>query len=296
MDTNYLISVIQQNTETIKQLNERIILLEEENKQQRERICSLEQGFNQLNERDKLVKDTIVEFKENVTNIRNNLDDVMDGLINKNYTQRMTMTQAHNPNFVKQNAESSISFAEINKYKNIQNYEITIGITQQGMQKEIVNNTRQQLFNELKQHAPYNTITSLTICDELYFKQYKRTGDECHDYIKEIVRSYCYKFDINFLTYFPNLETLIVKGYGLYGLLDCLTTTKHKLVEISLKDYYLAIKNDKEITGIEEYCKMNKIKFSLTYSREDFIYRIIQCSKCVGITHLDNMLCVELFA
>jgi len=290
MDINHFINILQQNTETIKQLNERIELLEYQSTKQRERICLLEQGFKQLDERDKMVKDTIVELKENITNIKNNLDDVVDSLISKNYVQRMTMMSGHNPNFVKKNAESSNSFAEINKQK----YEITIGITKQGLQKETVDNTRRQFFNDIKQYAPYNTITTLTVSDVLYSKEYKRTGDGCHDYIKEIVKSYYYKFDIDFLTYLPNLETLIVKGYGLYGLLDCLTTTKHKLIEIKLNDYYLGFKKSKEINEIEEYCKTNNIKFSLTYSRDITIYRKFRCNVCVGVTHVDNMLCVEI--
>jgi hypothetical protein len=372
MDINYFINILQQNTETIKQLNERIKLLEEinlleksekednlttlikdvqlmklkesnknkqlkeqiellenENKQlkkqmektnanmikycdviktleyqstkQRERICSLEQGFKQLKERDKLVKDTIVEFKENVTSIRNNLDDVIDSLLDERnyiteYAKRNKITKTAGNTKIYNSNQEVITFANINKYNHITSYTVVIGIVQHRVLKETVDNTRRQLFNDIKQYAPYNTITSLTICDELYSKEYKRTGDSCYDHTEEIVKSYCYKFDINFLTYFPNLQTLIVKGYGLYGLLDCLTTAKHKLTEINLNDYYLALENDKEITGIEEYCKMNKIKFSLTYSREKVIYRKFLCSTCVGVRHVDNLLRVELFA
>lgn len=140
MDINYFINILQQNTETIKQLNERIKLLEEinlleksekednlttlikdvqlmklkesnknkqlkeqiellenENKQlkkqmektnanmikycdiiktleyqstkQRERICLLEQGFKQLDERDKMVKDEFKDLQNNVSKL-----------------------------------------------------------------------------------------------------------------------------------------------------------------------------------------------------------------------------------
>ena len=265
MDTNYLISVIQQNTETIKQL------------------------------------------KTEVEVLKNNLDEVISSLSNESehmteYAKRMTYTSAHYPTN-DNNDNKSVSFANLNKYKKITNYELKFGKIRLPMfttiKKDQVNNVSQQLFNEIKQHAPYKTITALSICDELYSTKINELKDHCHWFDQTIITSYRHNFDIDFLTYFPNLEILNISGYGLCGLLNCLTNSKHKLSEINLHDYYTSSTFDKsnkinEINDIKEYCKTNNIKFSLKYSRERVIYRDFDCNVCVGSTHVHSVLHVEI--
>jgi len=298
MDINYFINILQQNTETIKQLKEEIELLKEENKQQKE--------FNDC-------------LKIENNELKSNLNDVIDSLLNEcnhttEYAKRLTYTFAIFDNNAttkqhQQDNEDFVDFCNINKCKKLKTYKIFFNTDD-----EIFNTDDESEMNDcymqvnyydvlylMKQDAPYKTITTLEICDNLYSKSSEFVSnicDACRMCYKTTITARYHKFDIDFLTYFPNLETLIVHGYGICGLLSCLTNTNHLIIEIKFVDYYLTstegvLKQNKEINEIDDYCKANNIKFSSTYTKENIIYDTTICGYC-NKKPIKDMICINI--
>ena len=293
MDINYFINIIQQNTETIKQLNERIKLLEKsekddniatlmkdvqlmklkesnknkqlnerielleiENKQlkteiekmnanmikycdiiktleyqstkQRERICSLEQGFKQLEERDKLVKDTIVEFKENFTKLGFYNETVKQCLSNIKQT-----TTTDVPNQMKRDPNNNFNRIHITPFK----------------------------YNNLKESNIVNK-TAKVLCITTNHESYYGTS---------------FKWTLDGIDNFPEVKQLsIFRGYGLHGVHETLSKTTHKINKIMLFNCHLIYATEREI--LLDYCTKNNICLEMDISEYDANKHIKYCS------------------
>jgi len=257
--------------------------LEYQSTKQRERICLLE---NEKNKCGSTSNDEIL------FSIRNDLDDVIDSLMNDGATYYKRMTRTEGSNSANKDVTIPIQITELNKFKKIETYKLHIRAPSTISSESICANT-QQVFSVLKSNGPFNTIKILTVDDHQYLLEHKHTGRTCASYAHLKYTTYRHKFDVEFLTSFPNLKALIVKGYGFCGLLDCLVKTKHTITEIELNDYYLESDIDKslskntsyypekcgkEIKQIENYCKTHNIKFILSYSMDKARYRTGSCT------------------
>jgi hypothetical protein len=265
MDINYFITILQQNTETIKQLKEQIELLENENKQlktelektnenmikhcdviktleyqstkQRERICSLERGFKQLEERDKLVKDTIVEFKENFTKLGFYNETVKQYLTNVKQT-----TNTNVPNQIKRDPNNNFNRVHITPFK----------------------------YNNLKETNIVNK-TAKVLCITTNHDSYYGTS---------------FKWTLDGIENFPEVKQLsIFRGYGLHGVHETLSKSTHKINKIMLFGCHLIYATEKEV--LCDYCKNNNIHLEI----DDSEYNANKHIKYYSMEEHDEYVC-----
>ena len=220
MDINYFITVLQQNTETIKQLNERIKLLEDENKQHNEIINDF--------------------FKTDATYYGYS---VLSEAITNNHKSIMMHGFPHNINY---HENSTISTSIINNSL-VEKLHYFPYLKRFAFTNFTFNSI---LDSKLKS----DTITSLVISVNI---KHTWTNDE-YDAFHNIIAFKWTLDGIKLLPNLEILE--IYYGCGLYDVCRVLKSTNHKIKKIIIDFADLIFKDIGEYDSLRDYSKTNQIE------------------------------------
>ena len=232
MDINYFINVLQQNTETIKQLNERIKLLEDENKQQKELNEYLKMEIESTNNK---IKDINYELKcsdeciEFIILYASKFKIGHKGIPFDNGFSNIFQFSEHNLN--------TYIYSKIGNFKHVTRLIMPIFCYPS--------------IAESKLHSEH--ITCLTI----YPKHYYIYENGKNNY-------YALKWTLDGIENIPNLTKLIIENcFGLHNVCQTLSAINHKLEYIRLTYCKLMLENN-ECDLLKDYCKTNNIELCLS--------------------------------